>query len=268
MLQKSDEKRIEAYKKIEKGFFFHKPNTDVAYLKIESFTNNDAEVEAFVKKQDAVIRQTPYLIVDLRGNGGGSTGWISIVPYIYTNIIKQGKTHVRLSADNTPVLRQNIKGILDMEIAPDMKRYFTGEFMTNKKKEYEQLEHFQGNFFPTEGVNIPMDSVLTYPKKVALLVDEGTGSSCEHFFQLAKQSTKTVTFGRNTMGIMDYVGQSNPTTLPFQAFYLSIPTEKSDWTTQYLTNVKGMKPDVLLDPLNEDAWIDYVIQYFKKENKI
>ncbi len=263
-LKNEDKKRIAAYKKAKNGLFFEKIDSDVAYLKIETLANNDAEIDAFIKKQDAIIRQTPYLIVDFRGNGGGSTGWISIAPYIYTNTLKQGSNYARLSKDNTPLLKQNIKNILDMEIAPDMKRYFTDDFIANKKKEYESLNNFQGAFFATEGVNIPFDSVLILPKKIALLVDEGTGSSCEYFLHLSKQSTKTTSFGRNTMGIMDYVGQSNPTELPFKSFYLVIPTEKSEWTNRFLTNQQGMKPDVLLDKIDDDLWINWVVKYFKE----
>jgi hypothetical protein len=62
---------------------------------------------------------------------------------------------------------------------------------------------------------------------------------------------------------MDYVGQSNPTPLPCPDLYLSIPTERSSWTSTAPTNATGMQPDVRLDPTDERKWIDATIQLWK-----
>ncbi len=256
-------KLVARQRQIQNGLYFEKIAADAAYLKIESFANNDAAIAAFVKQHDSVIRSTPYLVVDLRGNGGGSSGWISIAPYFYTQPFKQGITYTRLSPTNRAALKESLKAMLSMPIEPEMKRYFTNSFMARKRREAAALDTASGDFFPVEAVRIPFDSVLRYPKRLALLVDKGTGSSSEFFLHLSKQSSKAISFGTHTMGIMDYVGQPVRTALPCDAFYLAIPTEKSDWTTAYLTNATGMKPDMLLDSIPDEKWIDAALKVLR-----
>ncbi|MCF0062693.1 hypothetical protein MUK70_00905 [Dyadobacter chenwenxiniae] len=47
--------------------------------------------------------------MDLRGNGGGNSGWTYLLPYFYTQPIVQGNTSLRLSPDNVKADLPGIK---------------------------------------------------------------------------------------------------------------------------------------------------------------
>lgn len=258
-------KELQMHARVKNHLYFDQPAEGVAYLKVTSFANNESQIDSFVQSHAATIQQSELLIIDLRGNGGGSTGWFSLMPFLHTQTFVQGVTETRISTDNKKQLEQYLQSTATMEVPEGMEKYFTKAFLENKLRELKQLETYQGDFFPVEGVNIPFDTVYPQPKAVALLVDEGTGSSAEYFMHLSKQSNKTKTLGRPTMGIMDYLGQSNPTPLPCPDLYLVIPTERSSWTATAPTNGTGMVPDILLDSIDELDWIDATIKIWKED---
>jgi len=57
------------------GLACRKLDQNNVLLTIGSF-NRDDKIKALIQKNDALIRATKNLIVDLRGNGGGNSGWI------------------------------------------------------------------------------------------------------------------------------------------------------------------------------------------------
>jgi len=128
---------------------------------------------------------------------------------------------------------------------------------------YKELPETTETFYPLPSVSFPLDSVLTRPAKVAILVDEFGGSSTEYFFYLARQSKKAITYGRPTIGMMDYAGMSNPTKLPFDAFRLYIPIEKSAWTDENPIDKTGFTPQIMINREQEN-WIDYVMEDLPK----
>ena len=118
-------------------------------------------------------------------------------------------------------------------------------------------------FYPTPAVNFPLDTVLKLPSKVAVIVDNFGGSSTEYFFYLTKQSKKVITYGQSTVGMMDYAGMSIPTELPYQAFKLYVPIEKSSWTDLHPIDRTRFIPQI---PINEkqEKWITYIMRDLKK----
>jgi hypothetical protein len=66
---------------------------------------------------------------------------------------------------------------------------------------------------------------------------------------LLKQSSKVVTYGQHTLGMMDYEGMSNRTELPYRNYYLYIPISQSSWTAKHPIDETGFSPQVILhDP--------------------
>jgi len=241
------------------GLVFKKLNEQFTYLKVPTFFNNDNAIQELVAKNDAVIRATKYLIVDLTGNGGGNTGWINFLPYFMTNPIIQQPSYVRVSKDNIPLKLEDIAPYVNNPISEEYKKYFPDDVLNSYKKAYAELPNTKQTFYPIPGVTFPLDSVINQPQKIALLVDDLCGSSTEYFFYLSKQSKKTTTYGVNTIGMMDYEGMSTPTKLPYDKFILTIPIVKSSWTDKHPIDQSGFKPDVLLK-MPQDEWIQYVMK--------
>ncbi|MEM6843197.1 MAG: S41 family peptidase [Bacteroidota bacterium] len=258
-LTEKEYQAVQEWKKYDKGLRFNQITSDFAYLKIPTFTRTDSQIEELVTNNDSLIRRTPNLIIDLRGNDGGQNGWIHFLPYLYTQPIFQGYSYYRMSEDNKP----EVLGLLDMlanqPLPEDIKAYFNEDDIQVKKREFADFKHFEGKFFPMAGATFRFDSVLTYPEKVAVIVDEQGGSSTEFFMNLCQQSDKTTTFGRNTFGMMDYQGASSPTPLPYSNYYLYIPISKSDWTDTDPKNETGFEPEVIIPTsVPADKWVDFV----------
>ncbi|MBP7555152.1 MAG: hypothetical protein KA821_02730 [Chitinophagaceae bacterium] len=245
------------------GLDFYKLSQKTAVLKIPSFTNNDDRIAALITRNDFIIRSTENLIVDLTGNGGGSTGWISFLGYFMTNPVMQENGYVRVSPENVKLKLADVEPYVTNPIPPDYQKYFPDSILNSYKKAYAELPTTTAAFYPAPGVVFPLDSITVNPKKIALVVDNLCGSSTEYFFFLSKKSAKTVTYGSNTFGMMDYEGAS-PTTLPFPAFRLAIPIVKSSWTDSSPIDKTGFKPDVLLSKTDPAKWIDYIRQQLEK----
>lgn len=245
------------------GLDFYKLSPKTALLKIPSFTNNDDRIAALITRNDSIIRSTENLIVDLTGNGGGSTGWISFLGYFMTNPVMQENGYVRVSPENVKLKLADIEPYVTNPIPPDYQKYFPDSILTSYKNAYAELPATTAAFYPAPGVVFPLDSITVNPKKIALVVDNLCGSSTEYFFFLSTKSAKTVTYGSHTFGMMDYEGAS-PTTLPFPGFRLAIPIVKSSWTDSNPIDKTGFTPDVLLDKTAPAKWMDYIRQQLEK----
>ncbi|MAZ26966.1 MAG: hypothetical protein CL868_07790 [Cytophagaceae bacterium] len=242
----------------KQGLVFDKINQEVSYLNIPTFENNDAQIQEVVAHNDSIIRSTPYLIVDLRGNGGGSSGWVSLIPYIATAKITQGENYVRISPENLKKKLPDIAMFVENPIPEGYEKYFTEEKLDAYRKAYKELPETKETFYKTPSVDFPLDSITVNPRKVAVVFDEFGGSSTEYFFSLLKQSGKVKTYGRHTVGMMDYLGMSQPTDLPCEALKLYIPREKSSWTDTAPIDATGFIPETILE-IPEEEWIDFVI---------
>ncbi|PPL04254.1 S41 family peptidase [Parapedobacter indicus] len=262
-LSKDETEELESWRGNNNGLLFKKLNADFSYLKIPTFENNEGVIHQLVTESDSAIKNTKYLIIDLRGNGGGSSGWVSLIPYLATNQIDQGETYLRVSKENVSKKLQDLDAFANHPIPEDYKKYFPEEILNRYKETYRELPETTETFYPLPSVSFPLDSVLTRPAKVAILVDEFGGSSTEYFFYLARQSKKAITYGRPTIGMMDYAGMSNPTKLPFDAFRLYIPIEKSAWTDENPIDKTGFTPQIMINREQEN-WIDYVMEDLPK----
>jgi hypothetical protein len=245
------------------GLSFKKINTEVGYLRIPSFYNNDSKIQQLIATSDSTIRNTRYLIVDLRGNGGGNTGWVYFLPYLMTNPIVQQPALIRVTPENIkrklPELEYFVKNPIDAEY----KKYFPKQILNAYKKAFTELPTTKENFYPIPAVTFPLDSVTKQPEKVAVIVNSFCGSSTEYFISLTDQCPKVITYGSNTMGMMDYEGMSNPTTLPYNKFILTIPIAKSSWTDTTPIDQTGFTPDVPIR-LPENKWINYIVDDLPK----
>lgn len=244
--------------KNKKGLLFKKLDTNFSYLKIPTFENNENAIQQLVTKNDSIIRNTKYLIIDLAGNGGGGPGWVSLIPYLSTNRITQEESLLRVSKENVASKLGDIEPFAIHPIPDDYKKYFPQEIIEKYKKAYKELPLTNHTFYPTPGVNFPLDSILKFPAKIAVIFDNFGGSSTEYFFYLTKQSKKVTTYGQSTIGMMDYVGMSIPTKLPYEAFDLYIPIEKSGWTNSNPIDRTGFVPQIVIKE-NQENWVDYII---------
>ena len=261
----SERIELETWKNQQHGLRFEKLSNKTAWIKIPTFLNNEETLQNWVQQNDAAIKSCENLIIDLTGNGGGSSGWVSLIPYLLTQPIHQRDTYVRVTPANVHLKRKDLEFFATQHIPEAYQKYFPEATVQAYRSAYEELTTTKLPFYPIPGVTFPMDVPKGNPKKVALIVDGFGGSSTEYFFYLSQQSEKTRRFGTPTYGMMDYEGMSTPTPLPFSSFYLTIPIVKSHWTDTAPIDQTGFIPEYRLDQLPPETWVTHVKGVLEKE---
>ncbi|MET0244240.1 MAG: hypothetical protein ABW174_12260 [Flavitalea sp.] len=257
-LTESEKYNFGTWRNYAYGLDCRKLDENNVLLTIGSF-NRDNMIKDIIKKNDSLIRSSRHLIVDLRGNGGGNSGWSYLLPYFYTNTIQQGDTYLRLSPLNNAANLPSFKSMYENpKPDPRWEKSYTAEYREKFKEAFEQIPQSKQTFYTIPSLDIYADSVLKTPEKVALIFDDLGGSSTEYFFFISKQSTKVKRYGERTLGMMDYMGASTDSPLPFKDYYLMIPDRKATWTDTAPTNITGFIPENDLRHLPRESWIDFI----------
>lgn len=167
-------------------------------LRLPSFEWSEKKIiDSLLKTQEGLLNKSPYWIIDLRGNGGGTDyTFQSLIPYLYTQPILSKPDEFWSSEDNIAILENNLKG---MNAAAPQRNILMSIISLMQKN--------PGQFVNPSGRDVfssTLDSVYAYPKKIAILMDKGTLSSAESFLLMARQSKKVTLFGENSGGSLDY----------------------------------------------------------------
>lgn len=221
-----------------------------AYIRVKSFDDHFAKkINSVIKVNEKKLKVKPYLIIDVRYNGGGSDFTYSpLMPYIYTQPIKNIGVDVYATPENTQAWQRVING--NPKLPKTVKNNIAGIITKMKEK-------------PNQMVNIADDGIDTmktfYPtiKKVIILIDEDCGSSTEQFLIEAKQSSKVILVGHHTMGVLDY---SNVRMVDFNCMPLMLgySTTRSRRIPNEAIDGKGIQPNIVLD-FNSKEWFNEVM---------
>ena len=209
----------------DKSYEFRELNDSTNYLRLTSFDARlTKELDSFYHFIDQQIRSKPYLIIDIRNNGGGSeSSYFNLLPYAYTRPLKIDSASVWVTPEN-------------------IKRYEDAATGDYKELVDRMKKATPYTFIPqVEGANNTwsLDSETVHPKKIALLYNRGTASAGEGMIQYFMQSDKVITIGENSGG---YIGYGN-------VMSAVVPCEKftvQSTTTRYLQKSKyefvGIEP--------------------------
>lgn len=232
----------EPYKKAEYSneiAFLKQIDDSTLYLRIKSFDGQFAkQIETVIKENESLLKSKPYLILDLRYNGGGSdNAYSSLLPFIYTDPVHG----IGVDVFSTPA---NIQAWQKMMTEFD--KYFSAD---DKKELNELIKRMQDNPFKlissADDRTDTLASVYKYPKKIAVIINEGCGSTTEQFLLDAKQSKKVILIGKATAGVLDY---SNVRQVDFSCmkYTLGYPTTRSRRIPDNAIDNIGIKPDVVM----------------------
>jgi hypothetical protein len=215
------------------------------YLRLSSFDSSLMnELDSLYTSIDKQVRDRPYLIIDLRNNGGGSEqSYFGIMKYIYTKPMKVDSVLVWVTPDN-------------------IKHYETIFKESNPKLIGRMKTAKPYTFIPQiEGATSlwSMDSATSFPKKVVLIYNKGTASAAEGMITYCMQSSKVITIGENSGGYMGY-GDVTTAQTPCGKFTLR------STSTMYHSNSKyeyiGIKP--MYNAIDKHDWIDYAKEILSK----
>ena len=232
---------------------FKRFGDSIAYVRIPWFyPNKSKKISEFMDSVDHAIRNTKYLIVDVRNNGGGSNqNAMPLLDYIYTQPYKVDHVQIYATAGNV-MKYENLYAVLaedTINTSQGMLSFLRSEIDTMKKVP-------EGTFIDRtkEDQYITRDTVLDTPAKVAVLYNKYSASACESFIFWAKDSEKTTLVGENSGGYVGYGENLRLNTPCYNFTYLST-------MTRYERNRKwdgiGIPPDHYLS--HDQDWIEQTI---------
>ncbi|BCO17951.1 hypothetical protein KUC3_08080 [Alteromonas sp. KC3] len=229
---------------------FERVSQDTVLVRIPSFDHGfKNDIDAVIVQNLETILKTENLIIDIRGNGGGSdVSYASLTPIMYTNPIRTvGMEYLSTELNNSRML-----GFLEHP-------HFSDEEKQWAREGYETLQQHIGDYINIdEDVTIEtFDKVHPLPKRIGVLIDSRNGSTAEQFLLAAKQSQKVKLFGHTTAGVLD-ISNMHQTTSPSGVFTLHYSLTKSLRIPHMAIDGVGIQPDFYIDdktPLYE--WISH-----------
>jgi hypothetical protein len=239
--------------KLPDSYFYS--NSNVAYLRIKSFTGSARQSVFFKESMANAIRENAScLIIDLRNNRGGrSTHFSEILGFIPKDTIYQ---------INSVVMRVD-KNLLSIA-AEDMKRRDSTLYSKVRFKSLGDTIVFNQNDFLIINKNKDRS---TFNGKLIVWVDAGTFSAASSFVAIIKNNKIGFIAGEETGGFTNSFGDPITLKIPKTQWILSIPTKlilQDDYSAHH-----GVTPDIPLvieDNLQED--IDTTISTVIKSIKI
>ncbi len=216
------------------------------------------ELDSLITANRPLLAATPNLIIDCRGNGGGSDiTYYPLKPYLYTQPVTIDGMQLWATPDNADKFAQMGKD-----------KNFPWTWRLYGRHTARKMRRNEGKFIgKTDQSTEKMKHALPYPQRVAVLIDGGCGSSCEQFILFAQQSKKTTLIGQNTGGVLDY-GNLHFLTFPDGRFQLGYPTSRSGRVAagRGIDNV-GIAPTVRLTEKVGD-WVDWAQQFLEEKDDI
>lgn len=215
------------------------------------------EIDSVINAHDSSIRSTDNLIIDLRNNGGGADeAYKALKKYLYTQPYSIIGTDLYCTQDNIDSRRRDA---LDQDFSEATRAQF--------KEMADSMSKHKGSYwspFPPY-IKIKRDTVLPFPKRIVVLVNDRCASTTEQFLlDPVKNSKKAVIMGTHSAGVLDYANL-NELPLPCEGYEIDYPTSRSKRIDmgKGIDN-KGILPDIELDDSVKN-WVGYAQRYLEAQ---
>lgn len=239
---------------------FRQLDNDYIYLKLKAFDQREVDkLDSLLIANKTLLAKTPFLIFDLRGNGGGNTSTSDeMAKLIYTNTFVYPAWDYRSSPERIAARERDLKAQKDT----------TNPYYARDKKVLAEMKQNPGKMVRDgEDLQRPYDlDPNANPRHIAFLIDKNCGSATEFFVFEGKQSKKVTLFGENTHGVMDY-GSDQNFYLCDSTFSLAVPWGRNGWVRKFRIDKVGFAPDVRI-PKSEKDWIGFVKRYYREKKGI
>jgi len=210
-------------------------------------------LDQLLKENDQLLRSTPNLMIDVRDNGGGAThSWSGLIPYFYTNPVRQMNMEIYCTEQNARGYEQEAEILFrEGNKEPAQKRLAWAKKMREHTGEFIPADH-------RKVIVVDKFSPLPYPERVGILCNENCASATEQFLYIARQSTKVKIFGKPTFGALD-VTNTTAVDSPDGKYRLVYCMARSLRAVEMSMDGTGIQPDYLLDStIPEEQWTEYV----------
>lgn len=236
---------------------FKKLSPKTNLITIRSFNENyHALIDSIVTANHQLLTTTPNLIIDVRGNGGGSDySFYNLRKYLYTHPYQRVTSQTLCTEDNIDRYRRLAQ--LDVFTAAEKQELLTRSV---------EMEKHKNEFWSASPLYIDADkeAVQPNPQKVAVLIDGGCASTTEQFLlDPVSNSSKTKIYGVPSAGILDYANMDN-TVVPGTNIGIAYATSRSRRIDlgKGIDNA-GVQPHVTIGKEVAD-WVKFVQQDLEK----
>ncbi len=246
---------------------------NVAYMRLMDFAD-DIAIANMYKENDALLRSSEYLIIDVRANGGGNdSAFMPLLEFCLgegekSTDLKDGifdsGMEINYSARNCDSRIKMFEEHLKGDIPADTRSMLTS-FLESMKEMY-------GKGFVKYESDIREENPYIgspLPKKVFIITDENCGSSGDAFVDTMRKSSIVTVVGRPTMGILDF---SNCTYADFGDYQLVYPTSRNLYLDKGVQmRNHGVPVDIYIpwtpDHLKRDVELDTVLELIDSDSK-
>ncbi|WP_316802425.1 S41 family peptidase [Pedobacter nototheniae] len=241
------------------GFYIEKVSEKTTLIRLKSFDYPFVQkIESLIADHKTLIENSEYLIVDLRGNGGGTTtAYPPLLPYIVTGKDRSLNNEFLVTDFLISGLEAYIKRLPDTEESQKEKVQLNKNIAFYK----QNMGKFVLNPGEKKVEEYNLEPAIHSPKQIIFLVDKKVGSSAEALLLTAKQSKKVKVMGTPTSGVLDYAS-ARITNFKWKENALVLPTYRSLRLPDFPIDNIGVQPDIYLDHGVED-WVKYAIQYLE-----
>jgi hypothetical protein len=231
-------------------FGFKPLNDSTYYLRLGSFEAAlGAKFDPAYAAVLPLIREKPYLIVDLRDNRGGSDLlWQPVAELLYTQPYEIDQVYAYCTPD---IVRRYEEWVAEATKNPATDRGTLLAVQEHLAKIRRVPNQSSIPLLPTDPAQrvYRQDWVAPYPRKVVLITNRQTASAAEGLVLAARHSQKVLTFGENTGG---YLAYGNVVTVKTPGgFALQMPTTKIPARVPY--ERVGIPPQVRAQP--GEGWL-------------
>jgi C-terminal processing protease CtpA/Prc len=253
--KKSKRKRkLELWKEQEKEYVFKVVEDEVGYLKIPSFTAaSSAFYQQFLKESFTTIDSAdlPYLVIDLRGNTGGSLKRIlDLMKYVGTDsslvisniVVKQSEFSRKLNRSPLPV-RVILSFVKEQE----------GMLGLARAMSKTRLNQMDTVYFRPDVRNLPERFT---GKQIFVLTDPLSASASALFAGAVQGQGIGRMVGEAPTGTVDGVwGQAHYFVLPNSKFRVRVSTLRFNFDNKFRYRAESLQPDVYA-PNSVDDFLD------------
>jgi hypothetical protein len=227
-----------------------------AYLKVTSFDAHlFAELDSFYKSIHPQIIARPYLIIDVRNNGGGAeSNYFPLLQYTYTGPIYPDVFRFFATPDHIKRYREALE-----KMHADSVRYGKDMIRSTEYIIWQLQEAKPYTFLPAPAQTPIRMTPSLLPRKVIILTNRGCASSCEAFIYNAGQSKKVETMGENTGG---YVGYGNVQAFQTPCFGYPFQSTTTKYAKLYRYEFTGLPPKIKPGPGKD--WVEAAVDRLEK----
>lgn len=214
-------------------------------------------VDSLLAANQVLLTRTPHLLIDVRGNGGGSTTvFLALLRLLYTQPMVLDGIEIRNSPHNLAMYR-------DLLTKPGM----PAEIRKKLRWVIARMKASPNGFVraqPGRTITLGKHRVQANPQRVSILIDHRCASATEEFLLAARQSNKVTLFGQPTAGVLDYADiYLEP--LPSRFFSVAVPTSRSLRLPDRPFDADGIKPDITV-PIWQFDWVHFVRRYWLEKS--